>query len=483
MKHTAMTAFTAFPDLCRQVMLQDVLEAREQRARIQAELRSLYGASVVSITINMPGRLKYTEDTVSLVYEALQHMRISARSMGLSVFEERVCHSSAGPAAFMAIQGDAYQLKNVAVQKECETDYGRLLDIDVFDSEGCQINRAVLGLPERTCIVCSEPAIDCMRAKRHTPAETAGAVQTIILSYRTAHTAVWAWQIERIGSLALEAMLLEAACAPAPGLVDRFNSGAHRDMDLLLFMKSSSALAPAMHQCALAAWNHDGRSEEILPVLREIGKKAEQAMFQATGGVNTQKGLLFLLGIIVAATAKTVRRGWGNNFSDAVLQEAACICSGIVDRELGILRRQQPVRRLTAGEQLYLDSGVTGVRGEIEAGLPVVSQKGLPALRDAMAKGLSLNDALVHTLLCLMTATEDTTILYRHNASVLKSVQMDAEDIIARGGMYTERGKRRIKKLDQEYSKRNISPGGSADLLAVTYFLYETEKQLSNDIS
>jgi holo-ACP synthase/triphosphoribosyl-dephospho-CoA synthase len=474
-----MIPFTTILDFCQQVTLQDVLEARERRAQVQAELRSLYDTAVVSITINMPGCVKYTEDAVCLVYEALQHVRRHTRGRGFTFLEERISHSPAGPAAIVAIQGNACQIKTIAVQIEGEADYGRLLDIDVFDPEGRQINRSVLGFPARSCLVCSEPAIDCMRAKRHTPEETAEAVQKMIFHHRTAHTAVWPWQIECIGSLALEAMLLEAACAPTPGLVDRFNSGAHQDMDMLLFMKSSSALAPAMHQCALAAWTHNGRSEEILPVLRRIGRKAEQAMFQATGGVNTQKGLLFLMGIIVAATARAVvHRGEGNKLSEAALQEAARMCSGIVDRELSALKKQLPARRLTAGEQLYLDFGVTGVRGEIEAGLPVVLKKGLPALRDAFGKGLSLNDALVHTLLCLMTETEDTTILYRHDASVLKAVQKNARKIITLGGMYTQTGRRRIEDLDKEYIERNISPGGSADLLAVTYFLHEIEKKL-----
>jgi holo-ACP synthase/triphosphoribosyl-dephospho-CoA synthase len=461
------------------VSLQDVLEARERRADMQAELRSLYNATVVSITVNVPGRIKYNGNTVQLIYGALDKVRTRILDEGFMLLEERICHYCTGPSALVAVQGDAYRLKELAVQIEEESNVGRLLDIDVFDSGGRQINRSLLGLPERACFVCPEAAVDCMRESRHSVEAIADAVQKLFTHQIVADASPWPKKIEIIGSLALEAMLLEVACTPAPGLVDRLNSGAHRDMDLFLFMKSSSALAPAMYRCAQAAWHHKGPNQELLPVLRRIGVKAEQAMFEATGGVNTQKGLLFLMGIVAAATALAARKKGHTNFIEAVLGEAAGICQGLVKRELDRLRKHLPSHPLTPGERLYLNYGITGIRGEIEAGLPVVVRRGLPGLRDALDKGLSLNDALVHALLYLMTESEDTTILNRHDMSVLKSVQQDAADILQKGGMLTDEGRRSIEQLDHEYIKRNISPGGSADLLAVTYFLSAVEEKLT----
>jgi len=208
--------------------------------------------------------------------------------------------------------------------------------------------------------------------------------------------------IEIIGSIALEAMLMEAACAPAPGLVDRYNSGAHQDMDFFTFIKSSSALGPAMYYCAIAGWQHVGYSQELLPVLRTIGQKAEKSMFAATNGINTQKGLLFLMGIITAAAAKSLRDGYTGSVIEATLQEAAQICAGIVKRELKSLHCTLPERKLSAGEQLFLDHGITGIRGEIEGGLPIVKNQGLPCLEEALEAGLTLNDALIHALIGMM---------------------------------------------------------------------------------
>ena len=288
----------------------------------------------------------------------------------------------------------------------------------------------------------------------------------------------WPKEIETIGSAAIEAMLLEVACAPSPGLVDRFNSGAHKDMDIFTFLKSSSALAPAMYQCAIAGWQHSDSPRELLPHLRSIGAKAEKAMFAVTKGANTQKGLLFLMGIVVAATAIIARGKRAQLSADAILHITSCICENIVQRELGVLDEPARSCKLTAGERLYLSYGVTGIRGEIENGLPSVKNIGLPNLYEALHKGLNLNDALIHTLIAIMAETTDTTILNRHNLSVLKSVQLDAIHVLERGGMYTESGRKCITKLDRLYIDRNISPGGTADLLAVTYFLYTIEQRI-----
>ena len=103
--------------------------------------------------------------------------------------------------------------------------------------------------------------------------------------------------IQNIGCLALEAMLLEANCAPAPGLVDRFNSGAHNDMDIYTFIKSSVALSSYMHNFVYMGYMHKGALDTLLAFIRPLGIEAEAAMFKATKGVNTQK--FFLWGFFV----------------------------------------------------------------------------------------------------------------------------------------------------------------------------------------
>ena len=466
------------------VTLEDILAAKEQRAQLQAELRSRHCAAVVSVTINMPGPVKYTVDTVNLLYYAVNELRQRIGEKQFSLCEERVLHLPTGPVAVLSVQGDADRIKEIGMAVEQATKFGRMLDIDVFDSRGRQVSRSTAGNSARRCFVCSRPAVECMREQSHGPQDVLAAAQTMILEFKAVDTQCWPQPVQRIGDVALEAMLMEVACTPSPGLVDRVNSGAHRDMDFFTFVQSSSAISQGLYRCALAGWRHEEASEDLLPLLRRIGSDAERAMMNATGGVNTQKGLIFLMGIVTAATSLVLRRQSGTFGSEAVLTAAANICHGIVEREMACLKHRHPGRKLTAGERLYLVHGVTGIRGEIENGLVMVSSMGLPLLREALNAGLSVNDALVHALLGLMTAAEDTTILNRHDPATLIEVQETARSILADGGMLTERGQERIRELDELYSEhRNISPGGSADLLAVTYFLHQIEAEMETGLA
>ncbi len=454
--------------------LKKILAAKEQRAQLQNALRELYKSAVVSITVNMPGPVKYTTETVELLQYAVNELRQKIMTASFELYEERTLHLITGPTALLAVQGPANALKEIGMAVEQSTTYGRLLDIDVFDGEGRQINRESGGTGARQCFVCKRTAIECIRERTHSRQEIQTAVNKLLLDFKAAHTIPWPAPVQRIGEIALEAMLMEAACTPAPGLVDRFNSGAHRDMDFFTFIQSSSAVSSAMYRCALAGWRHEGELPELLPLLRRIGIDAEESMLNATRGVNTQKGLIFLLGIIAAATAAVLHRQSKFTGPETILQAAAEICRGIVDRELGGLQHRKTGRKLTAGERFYLEHGITGIRGEIETGLSIVTKMGLPRLRQALDSGLPLNDALVHALVGLMTEAQDTTILNRHDLATLAEVQATACSIMEDGGMMTRIGRARIHELDELYSKhKNISPGGSADLLAVTYFLHK----------
>ncbi|QDR80011.1 citrate lyase holo-[acyl-carrier protein] synthase [Sporomusa termitida] len=457
-----------------QVTLAAILAAKERLAFLQAEIRSGYKLPVVSFTTNIPGPVKNSTNIQKLLQAAVDRFRIAARDCGFTIVEERFIYPLTGPAAILAVNGAADKLKLACMAIEESGFSTRLFDIDVFDAAGRQIARSSLGYPERSCFLCNQPAVLCRRLGRHSSTELGDNVAWRLSAFAAAATNPWPAIVWNIGSWAIEAMLLEAACTPAPGLVDRDNAGAHQDMDFFSFLMSSSALAGSMFRCAAAGWGHQGTPAELLPVLRCIGQEGEQQMLQATGGVNTQKGLLFLLGILTAAATYTLQQ---TNIAtaDQILATAAAMASGLVARELAVLKAGQATGRLTAGEKLYVKYGVTGIRGEIEAGLPSIKAQGLPVLKAALGQGLSLNDALVHTLLSLMTVVQDTTILNRHGLEILDEVQNNARRVMDYGGMLTAAGRALIGALDTAFIKRNISPGGVADLLAATYFLYLVE--------
>ena len=149
------------------------------------------------------------------------------------------------------------------------------------------------------------------------------------------------------------------------------------------------------------------------------------------------------------------------------------LADGIVDKELLSLKVNS---KLSHGEKLYLKYKNPGVRGEVEKGIPTAFEFSLDFYRNNLY--LNLNDRLVHTLIGLMSVCNDTTIIHRHNIETLEEVKKMSESIISLGGMNTVEGRAEINKMNEEFIKRNISPGGSADLLAVTVFLHLVSEYL-----
>lgn len=275
-----------------------------------------------------------------------------------------------------------------------------------------------------------------------------------------------------ISQTAIKSMLYEVAATPKPGLVDRSNSGAHSDMNFYTFMASSSVLHFTFYECALAGLNHGQRNiRELLDAIRPIGARGEHMMFSATSGINTHKGLIFSLGIISAAAGYIYGRN--NNMTiepDEVCHIVTAMTEGITDRELMHIGKKE---KLTYGEHLFKEYGIKGIRGEVEAGFPTVLTIGLPALEELMDDGsANLNDILVQVLLNIMTEAEDSNVIGRNGLEALEYVKTSARMALEAGGMLSEEGRKIIYKQDEEFIKRNISPGGSADLLAITMMLY-----------
>lgn len=273
----------------------------------------------------------------------------------------------------------------------------------------------------------------------------------------------------KIGEAAILGMLYEVSASPSPGLVSPYSTGAHSDMDFFTFLKSTSSIAYSMYLCAqIGIDNPEG---DILKQLRKIGIMAENRMFKATEGVNTQKGLLFLQGVISASAGRCISRKLSlNRFNISKL--CSEICSGLVDKELKSIKHN---KNLSNGEKLYIEKGFKGIRGEVEMGLPVVINHGIPAYEDALKSGLEIKKALCHSLVSIMTAVEDTTVLNRCGLDGLCYMRSCAKKAIELGGMKTKQGEEYITDLDSEFIKRKISPGGAADLLAATVMIYKLE--------
>ena len=276
--------------------------------------------------------------------------------------------------------------------------------------------------------------------------------------------------MESIGALAVEAMLYEVSATPKPGLVDRRNNGAHEDMDFFTFMSSAAALRKHFDEFAAIGSEHgDEPIEDLLPYLQRAGRLAEKDMFRMTWGVNTHKGMIFSLGILTGAA------GWAQSGGEALTAErlgelSAAMCRGLCDKAYA---RIEDRAGLTKGEAMYVRYGVTGARGEAEGGFPTARKTALPVYRELRAEGLSINEVLVETLLHIMAKSMDTNILGRHDMETMGFVQKFAAEALKKGGVRTPEGRNLIDEMDEEFIRRWISPGGCADILAVTHFLYE----------
>lgn len=274
----------------------------------------------------------------------------------------------------------------------------------------------------------------------------------------------------KIGEIALCSMLYEVSVSPSPGLVSPISRGAHEDMDFFTFLKSTSSIAYYLPLFVQIGIDYDN---DILKRIRKIGVKAENNMFKATCGVNTQKGLLFLIGIICASAGVCVKKGVTlNRFN--ISKECSYICKDIVKNELINVDKS---KKLTNGESIFLKYGIQGIRGEVERGIPTVLEYGLPALEDALNQNLHIKDALSHSLINIMTAVEDTTVINRCGISGLERMRNLAKEAVRLGGMKTKDGRDYIKYMEDVFVRENISPGGAADILAVTLFIYELEKE------
>lgn len=283
---------------------------------------------------------------------------------------------------------------------------------------------------------------------------------------------VFAREIEAI---AVRSLLYEVSATPKPGLVDRNNNGAHNDMDFFTFIDSSSVLGEAFYGCTMAGIKHQGNSETLLKTIRPIGIRGEERMFAITKDINTHKGLIFSLGIISAVIgylySRNPNRVWCAN---DICEQVRHMTKGLVERELTGKSFNKPS---TYGEKLYVKYGVAGIRGEVASGFETVMSYGLPLLKELMESQIgSFNDRLVQVLLHLMVHTEDSNILGRHNLEMLQKVQTRSKRIIELGGIFSPEGIEAIKEFDQWCIEHWVSPGGSADLLAVTIMLYFIEK-------
>lgn len=256
----------------------------------------------------------------------------------------------------------------------------------------------------------------------------------------------------------VQALVDEVTLSPKPGLVDRRGNGAHSDLSWGLMCRSANALRPSF-----AAMAQAGASIADRQLLREciglIGRQGEAAMMAATGGVNTHRGAIWALGLLVTTAAQQ----GGRAAPDALFAGAAALAR--------TPDRFAPKRTGHKGELACIAYQVGGARSQAENGFPLLGVLALPALRDSRRRGEPENAARLNALVALMSALDDTCVLSRGGPAALQRMHDGAADVLAAGGVATIAGRRALRRLDADLLAHRVSPGGAGDLLAATLFV------------
>jgi holo-ACP synthase CitX len=446
---------------CRPVALEEVLAARDRRRDRQRDLIQRHALPLVSFTLNIPGEYKAYPLAEQAFRVGTQAMRNQLRRAGKTVVHEEETKSPAGFEWVASVDGGQEEVKRLAMAVEDSHSLGRLFDIDIIGTDGAGVRGNDAGREERQCIICGKPVWECARSRAHPAEELSRRTASLIREYFENDFA------DTIAAMATKALLYEVNTTPKPGLVDRNNAGSHRDMDLFTFVDSSVVLTPYFRHMALQGRRFESDPATMLPRLRFSGMEAEERMLAATSGVNTHKGLVFSMGILCAGAGYQYARGG----AEALVPERLLAVCGVIASETPRELRRDGCA--THGERAFAAHGMQGVRGEAAAGYPSVREYGYPALRDALSRGCSANDAGVMALLHLVAHVDDTNIVARAGEAALRAVQKDARDFLrSASGSEPEAAIPYATALDERCIEQRISPGGSADLLAIAWFLH-----------
>ncbi|PUA18644.1 triphosphoribosyl-dephospho-CoA synthase [Glaciimonas sp. PCH181] len=271
---------------------------------------------------------------------------------------------------------------------------------------------------------------------------------------------------ERLAQMVVAALIDEVTLTPKPGLVDMRSRGAHDDLSWLLMCHSAWVLRPTFVAMALAGQTISA-PQQLREEIGRIGREGEAAMMAATGGVNTHRGAIWALGLLVTAVAQNA----GSVKASAVTNRAALLAR--------LHDQFSPEMTGNKGERACQTYGVGGARAQAQAGFPHVLNMALPCLKRSRARGDSENVARLNALLAIIAELDDTCVLSRGGVDALDAVQGGAQQVLALGGVAAAQGKIALQKLEDDLLARHVSPGGAADLLAATLFLDQLETEFS----
>ena len=403
------------------VSLNEMLLVREIRANIQRQLLR-EGGRLVCFTMNIPGEIKRTP-LVRMLFD--RGMAELSAGLDGQIKYTLTIDRTTGPEGYLLTDMPDEQVKNITQCIEEKFPAARLFDMDVIGDKG-KLSRA----NRRKCLICSRPAVECARSRAHGEEAVIRMTEKLLRGYAE----------EMLSEAAYMSLLDELYTTPKPGLVDKNNNGAHSDMNVPLFEKSAEALKPYFRQAVRIGMSGGG-----MRTLREVGMRCEKTMFIATSGINTHKGIIYSMGLLLAGIGRSITEGgeW-------------------IENAVALARADIETRLKNAGEHPLTNGFKTALFAA-----------------DRLRDYSELTDTPGILVLCdIMGILEDTNILHRGGKPGLEFVQNRAKEI---GMLPIKQRKDELYKMDKEMIERNLSPGGCADILALAYFMAKWEK-ISEDL-
>ena len=279
-----------------------------------------------------------------------------------------------------------------------------------------------------------------------------------------------------ISSRAVKALINEATLTPKPGLVDINNSGSHNDMDLPLFFRSANSFYNGFLQYILCGYHHRGNMDELMKKIRIIGIENELVMLENTANVNTHKGANFSFGVLLSAIGVYLSKEDLKTFEHFTYTDIiACfeitkeITAKIITNDFANIKNKT---NLSHGEKMYMEYGITGIRGEAASGYQTITKTILPKMIELQKTDKTKKLIFLELLFELMAITDDSNVLHRGGMEKLNYIKKIAKNFLPNFSELSEQEIiNEVAKLDREFIKKNISPGGAADLLAITIFI------------
>lgn len=259
----------------------------------------------------------------------------------------------------------------------------------------------------------------------------------------------------RVARAAVRALHRELVLAPKPGLVTPVDNGAHRDMTPATFLKSLFTLRHYFARIAQA-----GAAGASFAELQALGRAAEARMLAATGGVNAHRGAIFNLGLVAAAAGACPGA------------DAHALCLEVAHRwGKAILAGAVGAGEHSHGRQVAARHGLEGARGQAARGFPVLREQGLPAYDRVLATTGDARRAALAAFFAMMAVLDDSNLAWRGGLPGLRFARTQGAALAAPAAVQAPDWEARAWQVHRDFVARNLSPGGSADLLALLLML------------